>query len=128
VQTRAQITFEAMPASDSVREAIAEHIEQLEERFGRITACRISVKAPSERHRNGGLYQVRIHLALPNKREVNIDRTPSADERLADLRFAVNEAFHRARRQLQDQVRELQGQTKTHVTGKRATPARRGTS
>ncbi len=122
MQTRAQVSFEGMPASDSVRGSIATHIAQLEKRFGRITACRVNVKAPSEHHRNGGLYEVHIRLALPNKREVNIERTPSPDERLANLRFAINDAFHHARRQLQDQVREMQGETKTRAAAKRVKP------
>jgi hypothetical protein len=33
-----------------------------------VTACRVVLKAP-------GHYEINIHLALPNGREVNIDRT-----------------------------------------------------
>jgi phage shock protein A len=36
-----------------------------------------------------------------------------ADQRHADVNFAINDAFKRARR-LQDQVRRLQGHVKTH--------------
>ena len=43
-------------------------------RVGR-TACRVVVKGPGEHHRTGGPYEVNIHLALPNGREVDIDRT-----------------------------------------------------
>ena len=70
-------------------------------------------------HRKGGINQVHIRLALPNGLEVNVDRSPGADERHSDLPFAINDAFHRARRQLQDHVRRLQGQTKTHSAGPR---------
>ena len=97
-----------------MRGAIATHIAGLEDRFGRITTCRVILKAPSGHHRTGGLYEVNIHLTLPNGREVNVGRTPKADERHSDLSFAINDAFHRARRVLQDQVRLMQGQTKTH--------------
>jgi ribosome-associated translation inhibitor RaiA len=114
METPVQISFEGIKPSEHDREAIAAHVAQLEQRFGRITACHINIAAPSERHRNGGLYQVHIRLALPNGREVNADRSPTADERHSNLPFAINDAFHRARRQLQDQVKELQGQTKTH--------------
>jgi hypothetical protein len=38
----------------------------------------------------------------------------AADERHSDLPFAINDAFHRARRQLQDHVRKLQGEIKTN--------------
>jgi cold shock CspA family protein len=72
------------------------------------------VKGPGERHHKGGLYEVHVRLALPDGREVNVDRTPPADKRHADLTFAIDDAFKHARRQLQDQVRELQGQVKHH--------------
>ena len=58
--------------------------------------------------------RIDMALALPDGREVNVDRTAQADERHSDLDFAVNDAFKRARRRLQDQVRELQGQVKYH--------------
>ncbi len=67
------------------------------------------VKAPSGHHRTGGLFEVNVHLALPNGRQVDVDRTPPADERHADLTFAINDAFKHARRQLQEQVDRLQG-------------------
>jgi cold shock CspA family protein len=114
METPVQIDFQGMQASANVREAIATHIAALEERFGRITACRVMLKAPSDHHRTGGLYEVNIHLTLPSGREVNVGRTPKEDERHSDLTFAINDAFHRARRVLQDQVRRMQGQTKAH--------------
>ena len=43
-----------------------------------------------------------------------MERTPTADERHSDLTFAINDAFKRARRRLQDQARRLQGQVKQH--------------
>jgi cold shock CspA family protein len=114
MESPVQIEFKGMRATESVHEGIATHIAGLEERFGRVTACRVIVAAPSGRHRTGGLYEVNIHLTLPNGREVIVGRTPKADERHSDLTFAINDAFHRARRRLQDHVRRMQGQTKTH--------------
>jgi hypothetical protein len=115
METPIQIEFQGMEPIEQVRGAIAKHVTDLESRFGRITACRVVLKCPSGRHRSGGLYEINIHLALPNGREVTVDRTPAADERHADAAFAVNDAFKRARRQLQDQVRRMQGQVKTHA-------------
>jgi cold shock CspA family protein len=65
-------------------------------------------------HQTGGLYEINIHLALADGREVSVGRTPPADERNADLSFAINDAFRHARRRLQDHVRRLQGQVKRH--------------
>ena len=115
MRTPVQVSFEGMQENDGVRAAIAAHVAKLEQMFDRIIACRVSVTAPSDRHRNGGLYQVHVRLVLPEGREVNVDRSPTADERFADLTFAVNDAFHRARRQLQDAVREMQDRNKTQV-------------
>ena len=114
MQTPVEIDFQGMDAKPDVRAAIEKHVAQLEERFGRITAGRVVLKSPGGRHRTGGLYEINIHLALPDGRDVNIGRTPQDDERYSDLPFALNDAFKRARRQLQDKVRELQGQVKQH--------------
>jgi cold shock CspA family protein/ribosome-associated translation inhibitor RaiA len=107
-----KIEFQGMPATAKVRTVIMNHVAELEQRWERVTACRVVLKAPGQRHRKGGLYEVHIHLSLPDGREVNVGRTPPADERHSDLTFAINDAFKHARRQLQDQVRRTQGQVK----------------
>jgi len=114
MQTPAEIQFQGMNARPDIQAAISKHIADLEERFGRITACRVVLKGPGGHHRQGGLYEVNIRIALPDGHEVNVGRTAQADERHSDLDFALNDAFKRARRQLQDQVREMQGQVKHH--------------
>jgi hypothetical protein len=116
MQTPLQIEFQGMDPADQVRNDIARHVADLEARYGRLTACRVAIKAPGGHHRNGGLFEVSIHLSLPSGREVAIGRTPPADERLADLAFALSHAFKRARRRLQDHVRRMQGHVKTHAT------------
>jgi len=114
METPAQIDFQDIQPTEHVRQAIAAHIAGLEQRCGRLTACRVVLKGPGGHHRNGGLYEVNIRLALPDGREVDVGRTPTADERHADLDFAVNDAFKRARRRLQDKVRRMQGRVKVH--------------
>ena len=114
MQTPVEIDFQGMDARLDIQAAITKHVAKLEQRSGRVTACRVVLKGPGGHHRKGGLYEVNIRLALPDGREVNVDRTAQADERHSDLTFAINDAFKRARRQLQDHVRELQGQVKHH--------------
>ena len=114
MQEAVAIDFQGMDPKQEIQSAIAKHVSQLEERYGRVTAGRVVLKAPGGHHRTGGLYEVNIRLALPDGREVNVDRTAKADERHSDLAFAINDAFKRARRQLQDRARELQGQVKHH--------------
>lgn len=114
MQTPAQIEFEGVLATPEIQASIDKHIAELESRFGRLTAGRIVVRGPGERHRTGGPYQVTVRLALPDGREVSVGRTPKQDERYADLTFAVDNAFKRARRRLQDQAQLMRGQTKQH--------------
>ena len=114
MQTPIEIDFQGMNAKPDIRTAIAKHVAELEQRCGRVTACRVVLKAPGGHHLTGGLYEVNIRLALPDGREVNVDRTAKADERHSDLSFAINDAFKRARRQLQDQVDRMQGYVKQH--------------
>ena len=56
MQSPVQIDFQGMKPREALRTMIAEHVAGLEDRFGRITACRVVVRAPSEHHRTGGLY------------------------------------------------------------------------
>lgn len=114
METPVAIDFQGTEPNESLRSAALSHVEQLERRFGRITACRIVVKAPSAHRREGSAYEINIHLSLPDGKEVNVRRTSRADERHANVQFALNDAFKRARRQLQDRVRRLQGAVKLH--------------
>ena len=114
MQTPPEIEFQGMTSTPGIRKAVDRHVAELEQRCGRVTACRVVLKAPGQHHRKSGLYEVHIRLALPDGREVNVERTPPADERHADLTFALDDAFKHARRQLQDQVRRAQGQVKHH--------------
>ena len=114
MQTPVHIDFQGIDANLNARASIEKHVADLEHRFGRLTACRVVLKGPGSHHLTGGLYEVNIRLALPDGREVNVARTSKADERHSDLPFAINDAFKRARRRLQDQVRRLQGHVKQH--------------
>jgi cold shock CspA family protein/ribosome-associated translation inhibitor RaiA len=114
MQTPLEVDFQGMSGTPQIQQAITKHVAQLEQRYGRVTSCRVALKGPGGHHQNGGLYEVTIRLALPNGREVNVDRTAQADERFSDLTFAINDAFKRARRGLQEKVRRLQGLVKQH--------------
>jgi ribosome-associated translation inhibitor RaiA len=106
MQTQAEIQFLGLTPTPAIRDAIDGHVAELDRLYSRITACRVAVKAPSPHHQKSGLY-VHVRLELPDGREVNVERTPTADERYADLAFAIDDAFKHARRQLEDQVRAL---------------------
>jgi Sigma 54 modulation protein / S30EA ribosomal protein len=102
-----------MQGTPEIEKTIAAHIAELDERFSRIIACRVVVKAPSQHHHEGGLYEVHIRLLLPGGNEVNVERTPK-DERHSELAFAISDAFKHACQQLHEKVRRMRGDVKHH--------------
>ena len=114
METPLKIDFHGAEPSEAVRQKIAEFVDGLERIYGRMTSCHVGIEAPGHHQHKGGLFAVRIHLVLPDGREVNVGATPPEDKRKADLLFAITDAFRRARRQLQDYVREMQGVVKGH--------------
>jgi Sigma 54 modulation protein / S30EA ribosomal protein len=114
METPPEIVFQGMQGTPQIEEMIAAHIAELDQRFGRITACRVVVKAPGEHHHEGGLYEVHVRLLLPEGQEVNVERTPPEDERRSDLAFAISDAFRHARQQLHEKVRRVRGDVKRH--------------
>ena len=87
MQTTPEIDFQGMEATPQAHARIERHIDELETRFGRVTACRVVVKAPSARHRRGGQYEINIRLALPDGREAVVERTPPRGRALSGFRL-----------------------------------------
>ncbi len=110
MQTRIKIAFQAMDGTPEIRAAIEEHVAKLEQRHGPARSCGVTVKGPGK-HR-AGLYEVKIRIALAQGFEADVGPPPQQDERYADLTFAVNDTFRRARRRLQDHLRRVHGQRK----------------
>lgn len=109
-----EIDFPGIKNTNSLRRLVLKHVATLEKRFGRITACHVVIKAPSERQRRRGIYEISVRLGLPRGGEIDIARARAADETHTDLTVALNNSFRRARRRLEDQARRLRGTVKTH--------------
>lgn len=112
METPAVVEFTGISPDASVRAEITRHIAQLEQRFGRITSCRVAVRGDGKR--NGSRFEVTVHLALPGHRDVSVDYSRPADQRSTEVKSAINDAFKRARRQLQDRVRRMEQLVKHH--------------
>lgn len=112
MNTPLRITFQNTPSSDAVRQLIEEQAAHLEQVFERMTDCHVVFKLPDGNHRSGGPFEVTIHIKMPGGASIDIDRTPGQDERFGDPQFAVNDAFRRARRRLQDRAKVLRQEVK----------------
>ena len=83
--------------------------------LGGIIEGRVVVEGATKHHHTGGLVGINIRLKLPNGKEVNVSRTPDADERHSDFDFALGDTFRRAQRQLHYQVERMQDEVKTGI-------------
>jgi ribosome-associated translation inhibitor RaiA len=100
MQITPQITFENSEPSDAARTQIVGEIERLETHNSRITACRVKVIAPSDKHRHGIGFQVHIWLTLPPHENIVVDSMSSNDARYEHANVAIKDAFAAARRQV----------------------------
>jgi len=126
-----QITYRNMESSETVTARIEAEAARLDTFFDRITSCRVVVEAPHRHHKRGELFHVRIELGVPGT-ELVISHEPAPHAALSreeeaglrkhlevqpehkDLYVAIRDAFASARRQLQDYVKRLRGEVKTH--------------
>jgi cold shock CspA family protein len=105
METRLQISYERLGASDYVKRRIEREVARLEKTFGRITSCRVAIEGPGHRQQKGGLYQVRVHLELPGDMEVSATRNPPQAQAHEDAYVAIRDAFKALRRRLRETVR-----------------------
>lgn len=109
MQTPIQVTFRDMPVSDAVESRCWAETEKLKRYFDRITACHVVIAESHRRHRQGNLFEVRIHLSVPGKGLI-VKREPADHHEDEDMQVAVRDAFDRMRRQLQDHAAKLRGE------------------
>ena len=88
---------------------VRERIAGLGRYYGRMTRCFVTIDVPQRRRKSDTLqYRVRLDIALPGG-EIVINRQPREQ-----LQTAVQDAFHAARRRLQDYARRQDGAVKAH--------------
>ncbi len=115
MQTPVEIAFRHCKPSDEMRAEVAAQLRRLE-RFGpSIRSCRVVVTGPQTRHRSGEQYRVEVFIAIPEHKEVVVDRSHGDTPEREHPLVAIREAFDAAVRQVEDAERELRGQIKQHV-------------
>ena len=114
MQVPLQIIFEHIGQSDALEAAVRKEAQRLERFYGRITSARVVIARPQHRHHKGDTYCVRIHIAVPGGKHIDITRDPAVTGRHEDAHVTIRDAFDAAGRQLQDQVRKLEGAVKPH--------------
>lgn len=106
MQVPVQVAFRNMERNSDIEADVLSHVEKLEEFSDRITSCTVTVETPHQHHRQGNLYQVRVHLAIPRHMDIVVGRDDGANHAHEDVHVAIRDAFRAAKRQLQDAVRK----------------------
>jgi cold shock CspA family protein/ribosome-associated translation inhibitor RaiA len=114
MQVPLQIAFEHLDPSDALEAAVRREAQRLERFHDRITSMRVVIGRPQHRRSKGDIYTVRIHIAVPAGRHIDVSRDPAATGRHEDMHVTIRDAFDAAGRQLQDQVRKISGDVKAH--------------
>lgn len=101
-----QIRYHHVTRSPALEDLIRTKIGGLERFYRRITGCTVVVEAPDGHHRRGKgkHFRVRVELSVPGDLLV-VGRDPGDEPTHEDPFLAVNDAFKRMRRLLQDFVR-----------------------
>jgi len=119
MQHELRIAFRNMDVSEALEQRIRTRVAELDQLCDRITACDVVVEVHHRHKSQGRTFHVRVDLALPG-RTIVVRREPETNHAHEDAHVAVRDAFDSARRQLEDYVRVVRGDVKTHT---KAAPA-----
>jgi cold shock CspA family protein/ribosome-associated translation inhibitor RaiA len=114
MQIPLQISFHGMDPSPQVEARIREKVAKLEHFHDRIVGCKVVVEAPHRHHHKGKLYNIRIDISVPGK-DVFVGHTGPQNHAHEDINVAIRDAFNAAGRLLEDHVRRMRGDVKSHA-------------
>ncbi len=100
--------METSPAVETRVRELAGHLGVFSDR---IQSCRVVVDSPHRHHHQGKVFNVKVQLTLPGE-DVVVDM--ERPDRLGheDVYVVLRDAFDAARRQLQQRMSTLRGETK----------------
>lgn len=113
MQSSAQVQFINMAPSEAVEESIQKWANKLEQAYPDMMSCRVRIEAPSKKKFKGGLFHTRIEIKLPG-RDILVNRNPDLHHSYTDAYVSIRDAFKSAQRQLESQVKRVQGKVKSH--------------
>ncbi|HBD11312.1 MAG TPA: 30S ribosomal protein S30 [Porticoccaceae bacterium] len=113
MQKPLQISFLNLDHSAAVEERIREECAKLEQFYNGIIGCRVTLEAAHRRHHQGNIYEIKVHLTLPEG-EIVISHPHHDQHAHEDIYVAIRDGFKAARRQLEDFSRKRRQQVKSH--------------
>jgi sigma 54 modulation/S30EA-like ribosomal protein len=107
MHTPSKVDFHGAPPNETPQRVIRDHETQLERISSHLISSHVTVTALGEHHGSGGLYEVHVHLSLAGGAAIDVERLPRLAARQFGAAAAIDDAFRRARRQLQDHIRRV---------------------
>jgi len=114
MQSPLQIVFRDVAGSKAIEARIREKVEMLEKHSDKIVSCRVTVSGPHKSKNKGGLYDIRLEVAMPRE-EIVVTKNHNGDHSHEDLYVTVRDAFDAARRQIKEWVQRNRGEVKSHA-------------
>ena len=101
MQTPPQITLRHVDDSEALKEAIEGLIDKVAKQIPRMTTMMVTVEGPSQHHRQGGDFEVRLELRLPrNEVVIQTNEGPIVED-------VLHEAFKVARRRAHEAIDKM---------------------
>jgi ribosomal subunit interface protein len=99
-----QVTIRDIGRSDAIEHYVRKRAAKLQTFFPRITSCRVAVESPHRHHHSGRHFRVRVDLTVPGG-ELVVSHAQDENTTNEDAYAAIDEAFGRLGRRLEDHVR-----------------------
>ncbi len=115
MQVPAEISFQNYEPSEPIRAEIEKQISRLEKFSDRITSCHVTIIGPQTRHRQGEEFKVDLRLAMPQHKDIIVNKSHNDSAQNEHILVAIKNAFATAQRQIEDAARDLRGEIKSHV-------------
>jgi ribosomal subunit interface protein len=118
MQIPAEIAFHNIESSESIEEAIRDHIARLERIYDRMTTCRVRVDQRNQNASHSIPPVVHIEISVPGSGDIVVAHEAGHLQRkfqAPDLRNAINEAFRVAELRLAKYKDKLTDRTEAHT-------------
>lgn len=108
MQIPLEITIRDIENTEAIDTKIRHKAEKLTQFCDRITRCKVVVEVPQKNKHQGKLFQVNIEVDVPGKILV-VNKHKNED-----LYVAIRDSFNAMKRQVEDYVQKIRGDTKMH--------------
>ena len=117
-----EVHFHGIEKSDAVEAKVREKVEKLHRHFERMTHCRVVLEAPHRNPAKPKVYQVKIEVGIPGRKDLVITHEREGAHANDDLGLAVRDAFEAAVRRIDDVSTKISSRARVERSRRRPAP------